>query len=957
MSEEAPPPTLSQSTNSNTPAASFCSLTVEETTSRLHTSIEHGLDSQQDASYRRSIHGLNELKGEEEESLLWKFIGNFYEDPLILLLIGSAVISFIMGNKDDSISITMAILIVVTVGFVQEYRSEKSLEALNRLVPPSAHLTRGSQSSTVLASNLVPGDLVHFSVGDRIPADVRITASAHLEIDESNLTGETIPVHKSTDPVKSEYSSPLNGSGISVGDRTSIAYMGTLVCSGNGSGIVVGTGSNTEFGAVFEMMNEISKPKTPLQQSMDKLGKELSFVSFGVIGVICLIGVIQGRSWIDMFTISVSLAVAAIPEGLPIIVTVTLALGVLRMANEKAIMRRLPSVETLGSVNVICSDKTGTLTKNKMTITRLWTASMGGPEEAPPSDFKSAEAVAYHNKHGAWIEVKGDGSDLSSQLSPPVKSLLEVGNFCNNSRYSEEAGKNLGNPTDVALVEVLSKFGLDDARNTKTRVHETPFSSKRKWMSVMAHSGDKKNMTMYVKGAYERITPSCAKYLGEDGKLKNFDQKQAKIVNNVATCMALEGLRVLAFAYGTAKSTPQEKDGEKATEPTLPSDLVFVGIIGMYDPPRPGVSSSIRKLLNGGVRVVMITGDSEATATTIAKQIGIPMSGENAVVNGELLERLSPSELAEVLPFVSVFARTSPENKLNIVRAFQARGDVVAMTGDGVNDAPALKLADIGISMGESGTDVAKEAADMILVNDDFNTILNAIREGKGIFSNIQSFLTFQLSTSVAALSLVALATLFGLENPLNAMQILWINILMDGPPAQSLGVEPVDPAVMNKPPRTREDHVLTQKVVYRVLQSGIIGVIGTMFVYINEMSDGIVTRRDTTMTFTCFVLFDMFNALSCRSATKSVFEIGLFSNKMFNLAVGLSLVGQLAVIYVPFLQAIFQTEALSLGDLIYLVLITSSVLIVDEARKYYSRKRKLMSGGTTSTYIASSLV
>ena len=355
----------------STPSAQYCTLSVEETCSRLHTSPIYGLQSIQDANYRKSVHGLNELNGEEKETLVIKFLQQFYENPLILLLMGSALISFLMKNTDDAISITMAILIVITVGFVQEYRSEKSLEALNKLVPPSCHLTRGTNSSTVLASNLVPGDLVHFSVGDRIPADVRLTEANHLEIDESNLTGEAHPAAKSSDAHES--SSMVVG----VAERSSIAHMGTLVVHGNGSGIVVGTGHSTEFGQVFEMMNEISKPKTPLQISMDKLGKELSMMSFGIIGLICVIGVIQGRDWLEMFQISVSLAVAAIPEGLPIIVTVTLALGVLRMASEKAIMRRLPSVETLGSVNVICSDKTGTLTKNKMTVTKLWTVEMG----------------------------------------------------------------------------------------------------------------------------------------------------------------------------------------------------------------------------------------------------------------------------------------------------------------------------------------------------------------------------------------------------------------------------------------------------------------------------------------------------------------------------------------------------------------------------------------------------
>lgn len=855
-----------------------------------------------------------------------KFAQQFYENPLILLLIGSAVISFFMGNKDDAISITLAILIVVTVGFVQEYRSEKSLDSLNKLVPPSAHLTRGTHSATVLASSLVPGDLVHFSAGDRIPADVRVTDASHLCIDESNLTGEPEPVEKYPDAVKQE--SPL--AQVTINERSSIAYMGTLVTSGHGSGIVVGTGHNTEFGNVFTMMADIVKPKTPLQLSMDKLGKDLSLLSFIIIALICLIGVIQGKAWLEMFQISVSLAVAAVPEGLPIIVTVTLALGVLRMADQKAIMRRLPSVETLGSVNVICSDKTGTLTRNKMAVTSVWTVGMGlDPAKRPwlAIDDGSTGTGGDHHSNLTDVVHGSMGTDFVTAhtrqytLTPAIARTLQVGNLCNNVRTSTETGKHVGNPTDMALIDLIAKFGMSDDRHKpeNKRIGETPFSSSRKWMAV-ATEGDKLN----VKGATERIITHCTKYIDNDGNEVALDDASKRAVLQISDALANQGSRVIALAYGYSRDTSN------------PEKLVFAGLTGMYDPPRPGVGKSIGRLMQGGVRVMMITGDSDATARSIALQIGIPLTGEYAIMNGDTLDKLSTEELAQAISYVTVFARATPEHKVKIVRALQARGDVVAMTGDGVNDAPALKLADIGIAMGQGGSDVAKEAADMVLVDDDFNTILSAIREGKTIFKNIQNFLAFQLSTSVAALSLVALTTLLKFENPLNAMQVLWINILMDGPPAQSLGVEPVDESVMNKPPRSRHDHVLTKAVVKRVLQSGFIIVAGTFLVYVKEQDD---TVRDTTMSFTCFVLFDMFNALSCRSSTKSVFEIGFFTNKMFNLAVGLSLLGQVLVIYVPFFQRVFQTEALYFSDLVFLVCLTSTVWLADEARKYFRRK------------------
>ncbi|RCK65419.1 Calcium-transporting ATPase 1 [Candida viswanathii] len=903
---------LANQRNNNTPSTKYSQQSVQQTAADFQTDIKLGLTNSQDVLNRRSIHGVNELSSDEEESLVWKFISSFYHDPLILLLIGSAVISFWMGNKDDAISITLAITIVVTVGFVQEYRSEKSLEALNKLVPAEAKLTRNGSTSVVLASTLVPGDLVHFTQGDRIPADVRLTEAVHLSIDESNLTGENSPVDKSTDPI--------NIADPAVTERSNIAFMGTLVRDGHGSGIVVATSSDTVFGSVFEMMSDIEKPKTPLQQAMDKLGKDLSVFSFIVIGIICLIGIFQGRSWLDMFQISVSLAVAAIPEGLPIIVTVTLALGVLRMARQKAIVRRLPSVETLGSVNVICSDKTGTLTQNHMTVTKMWT-----------SDFKGSFNSPF------LVVERLDDNTLHHQLTANMRKVLECANICNNARYSTESEKYVGNPSDIALVECLPHFGLEDIRGQRERFYELPFSSSRKYMAVCVHSGDIEKSESYAKGATERILDVCDRYFDEHGNIKPLTEAIEDSIHERSRALAGDGLRVLAFAKNN------KKFDEKLT---TPNNLIFTGLIGMKDPPRPNVGKSITRLMQGGVHVIMITGDSPTTAVNIAKQIGMPVVGEHSVMTGDQIDSLSEDTLTSAIHNVSVFARTTPEHKVTIVKALQRRGDIVAMTGDGVNDAPALKLADIGIAMGKNGTDVAKEAADMVLTDDDFSTILSAIEEGKGIFNNIQNFITFQLSTSIAALTLIALSTFFGLPNPLNAMQILWINILMDGPPAQSLGVEPVDHEVMNKPPRKRNDAILTRQVIKRVLQSATIIILGTMYVFIKEMTDGQITARDTTMTFTCFVLYDMFNALACRHYSKLIFELGM-TNQMFNFAVIGSLIGQFCAVYVPFFQSIFQTEALSLSDILHLILLTSTVFIVDEGRKWYLRRTTMY----TSTY------
>ena len=962
----------------------------------------------------RRLHsdGLNELPHEEPEPLWKRFLQQFQE-TLILLLLGSAAVSLFMGNIEDAISIAAAVTIVVTVGFVQEYRSEKSLEALSRLVPHYANLIRNADTlngnastpvdekkserpaeqynQTVSAVSLVVGDLVSFYTGDRIPADVRISHCTDLTIDESNLTGENEPVSKFSGSLDkpthrrqpSEYHSAgagTVGADLRLNDQTNVAFMGTLVRSGYGHGIVIGTGGATEFGAVSKSLEEIESPRTPLQVSMDRLGKDLSYMSFGVIGFIMLVGLWRGWKFLDMFQTGVSLAVAAIPEGLPIIVTVTLALGVFRMSRRHAIVKRLPSVETLGSVNVICSDKTGTLTMNHMTVTKVWHSDSS-------SAFEPSSLLQSHS------------------YDKPTRQILRIANIANNARLNNHAANSsvassaiwastsgddsatiksrwLGQPTDVAMLDLLDALGESDVRERiGSRDKETPFSSERKWMGVV-HTGQPDEDTSdsrsiaYVKGALEQVLRRCDTYITKDGQEVVLDEAHRQQARDAANDMARDGLRVLGFACGKP-AEEAASEGSKSSD-QLFQGLAFAGLAGMSDPPRKNVDRSIRRLMAGGVKVIMITGDSEETAMAVSKKLGMPVNPNSAigkpVVNGEELERMSEEELSQTIATTNIFARTSPDHKMKIIRALQARGDVVAMTGDGVNDAPALKKADIGVSMGRLGTDVAKEAADMILTDDDFSTILNAIEEGKGIFSNIQNFLTFQLSTSAAALSLVFLSTLLGFANPLNAMQILWISklpahmslmlafkltrrsadILMDGPPAQSLGVEPVDPAVMSRPPRSKGARVLTPALIQRVLQSAAVIMFGTLLTYVHEMSDGKVTARDTTMTFTSFVLFDMFNALTCRSEGKSMIrgEIGVFSNKMFNYAVGGSLCGQALVIYFPPLQNVFQTEALGFFDLARLILVASSVFWVDEVRKYWKRRQSQRGLGGYSTTV-----
>uniref|UniRef100_A0A667Z710 Calcium-transporting ATPase n=1 Tax=Myripristis murdjan TaxID=586833 RepID=A0A667Z710_9TELE len=822
--------------------------------------------SQEEVTRRRAYHGWNEFDISEDEPLWKKYISQF-KDPLILLLLASAVISVLMHQFDDAISITV------------EYRSEKSLEELGKLVPPECHCIREGKLEHLLARELVPGDTVCLSVGERVPADLRLYEATDLCVDESSLTGETTPCSKST----SHQPAATNGD---IASRSNLAFMGTLVRCGKAKGIVIGTGENSEFGEVFKMMQAEEAPKTPLQKSMDLLGKQLSLYSFGIIGVIMLVGWLQGKRILDMFTIGVSLAVAAIPEGLPIVVTVTLALGVMRMVKKRAIVKKLPIVETLGCCNVICSDKTGTLTKNEMTVAQLFT-----------SDGLHAEVSKY-----TFIHFSNDHTDL------PVC----VGCVCNDSVIRNHSL--LGRPTEGALIALAMKMGLEGLQKEYVRQEEHPFTSEQKWMAVRCD----KPAVYFMKGAYEQVIRFCSSY-NSRGTALPLGHQQRELFLQQKSYMGTAGLRVLAFASGADLGA-----------------LTFLGLVGIIDPPRSGVKEAVATLISSGVAIKMITGDSQETAVSI----GVGFRGDGGVWVPQVV-LMSPSSVCFPLPpQIVVFYRASPRHKLKIVKSLQNIGAVVAMTGDGVNDAVALKAADIGVAMGRTGTDVCKEAADMILVDDDFQTIMSAIEEGKGIYNNIRNFVRFQLSTSIAALTLISLATLMKFPNPLNAMQILWINIIMDGPPAQSLGVEPVDRDVIRKPPRNVRDSIITRSLIVKVLVSALIIVCGTLFVFWRELRDNVITPRDTTMTFTCFVFFDMFNALSSRSQTRMVHEMGLCSNRTFCYAVLGSIMGQLLVIYFPPLQSVFQTESLSIFDLLFLLTLTSSVCVVSEVIKKVERLR-----------------
>ncbi|XP_023561015.1 calcium-transporting ATPase type 2C member 2 isoform X2 [Octodon degus] len=857
------------------PPTEACKCHKEALAQAFAVDLDAGL-SEVAVTQRRLVHGWNEFVADNAEPVWKKYLDQF-KNPLILLLLGSAAVSVLTKQYEDAISIAMAVLIVVTVAFIQEYRSEKSLEELTKLVPPECHCMRDGKLQHLLARDLVPGDVVCLSAGDRIPADIRLTKVTDLLVDESSFTGEAEPCSK-TD-------SPLTGSG-DLSTLSNIVFMGTLVQGGKGQGVVIGTGERSQFGEVFKMMQAEETPKTPLQKSMDRLGRQLTLFSFGIIGLIALTGWVQGKPLLSMFTIGVSLAVAAIPEGLPIVVTVTLVLGVLRMAKKRVIVKKLPIVETLGCCNVICSDKTGTLTANEMTVTQLVT-----------SDGLCAEVsgVGYSGK--GTVHLLPTKEVIKEFTNVSVGKLVEAGCVANNAVL--RGNTVMGQPTEGALLALAMKMDLGSIKDTYVQQREIPFSSTQKWMAVRCRPRSEDQGDIYfMKGAFEEVIHSCTTYNNGGIALPLTPQQEALCLQEEKRMGSL-GLRVLALASG----------------PEL-GKLTFLGLVGIIDPLREGVKEAVHVLSESGVSVKMITGDALETALAIGRDIGL-CDGKLRAMSGEEVESTEPDTLAGHIQEVSVFFRTSPKHKLKIIKALQESGAIVAMTGDGVNDAVALKAADIGIAMGQTGTDVSKEAASMILVDDDFSAIMSAVEEGKGIFYNIKNFVRFQLST------------------PLNAMQILWINIIMDGPPAQSLGVEPVDRDTLGQPPRSMEDTILSRALLLRILLSAATIISGTLFVFWREVpEDRASTPRTTTMTFTCFVFFDLFNALTCRSQTKLILEIGFLRNRMFFYSVLGSLLGQLAVIYVPPLQKVFQTENLGALDLLFLTGLASSVFILSELLK-----------------------
>ncbi|MEF3305743.1 calcium-translocating P-type ATPase, SERCA-type [Paenibacillus sp. GYB003] len=858
----------------------------------------HGL-AWDEAKARRERGGDNELTEKRNVSLIALFLNQF-KDFMVLVLMAATLISGLLGEYLDAITIVAIIVMNGILGFVQEFRAERSLRALRELSAPTAKVIRDGQLAQIPARELVVGDVVVIESGDRIPADVRFIEANSLYVEESALTGESVPVGKHTEA--------LQGDDVPLGDQKNIGFMGTMATRGTGRGIVVRTGMATEMGKIADLIQNTEATETPLQHRLEQLGKVLIAVAIGLTIMVVVAGILHGQPPYAMFLAGVSLAVAAIPEGLPAIVTIALALGVQRMIKRKAIVRKLPSVETLGCASVICSDKTGTLTQNKMTVTHIW---LGG-------DVLEVTGDGYEPSG----QIVKDGALVDLRQNQTLRRLLQIGVLCNNAVLHEEMPEQKrkgsktplkpvfsikGDPTEGALVVLGAKAGItrQSLEGLYERKGELPFDSDRKRMSVLVqHQGGR---LLFTKGAPDVILDKCA-YVLWDGKVIPFTPtlKQKVIAANEG--MARSALRVLGLAYKELKATDRED-----TPHTLESQLVFVGLAGMIDPPRKEVRDAIQTCRRAGIKTVMITGDHQATAEAIARQLGmIPQNGLS--MSGQQLSAMSDDELDEKSDHVYVYARVSPEHKLRIVKSLQRKGHVVAMTGDGVNDAPAIKAADIGIAMGGTGTDVTKEASSLVLSDDNFATIVSAIEEGRGIYENIRKFIRYLLASNVGEIMTMFLAMMMGMPMPLVPIQILWVNLVTDGLPAMALGVDQPEKDLMQQKPRQSKENIFARRLGWKIVSRGLlIGVctLAAFWLVLRENPDSASgLAKAQSVAFATLVMAQLIHVFDCRSS-RSIFHRNPLQNKYLVLAVLSSLALMLVVMYAEPLQPIFKTVPL----------------------------------------------
>ncbi len=883
-------------------AVGWNELEAKQVLKELQTS-EKGL-SEQEAQARLLKYGTNELKEEKKISPIEIFLNQF-KSILVIILIGATIFSAAIGEVLDAAAIIAIVILNAIFGFFQEYKAEKTIEALKKLSSPESIVLRDGKKQTIASKLLVPGDIVILEQGTKVPADLRILEVTDLQIDESIITGESAPVTKKTEIFRNTV----------LAERKNIAWMGTVVTYGRGIGVVVETGMKSEMGKIAHTIQEAGEEDTPLQKKLGVFGKKLGIMIMAICGIVILTGVLRGEPILTMIIIGIALAVAAIPEGLPAIVTITLALGLQKLSKNNAIIRKLPAVESLGSTTVICSDKTGTLTKNEMTVRKIWhdgtTISVTGEGYKPEGRFLACD------------------KEISPSKDKALELILRTAALCNNAELetSNDTFKIVGDPTEGALIVASQKAGLSLAGFPRKK--EIPFTSERKMMTTV-HATPQKKTIACVKGAPEKILSLCT-HSYSNGKPKKLTPGDRRKILDANQSLTKDALRVLAIAYKEVNSK----------EKSIESGLTFLGLVGMIDPPRETVANDIATCRNAGIKVVMITGDHLNTAVAIAKEIKIIDNPEERAITGEELDKMSDQQLDEIVEQVRVYARVNPEHKVRIVDAFKKKGHIIAMTGDGVNDAPALKKSDIGVAMGMNGTDVAKEASDMVLADDNFSSIVAAVKGGRQVYDNIKKFIDYLLSCNLGEVLIVFIAMLIGFRDPatgmvllpLTAIQLLWINLLTDGLPALALGVDPPSKDLMSRPPRDPKENILSKGMFIDMCIVGVIMLIGTLGLFAYNLPSGGI--KAITVAFTAIVIFEMVRALSVRAK----YKVGIFSNRKLLLAIASTIALQLVVIYTPFLQPAFETVPLDLMDWIEIGAVSSTVAIATLIKDKFFRK------------------
>ncbi len=906
----------------------YWQLDVRELEKTLSTNLVNGL-SDREAVLRREKYGLNQLQEKKGRSLPGIFLEQF-QNFIIWVLIGAALVSGFLKEWVDAFVIIGIVILNAILGFIQEFRAEKSLSALKKLSSPVSKTVRSGKPVVLPASQLVPGDLIELEAGDHVPADSRLVyLTPNFSVQEASLTGESLPVDK-TILALTEKEVPL-------AERANTVYLGTSVASGKGRALVVKTGMETELGRIAGMIQQTTRESTPLQKKLEQFGKWLVYLCLLLVGLLFLIGLMRGGKAIDLFLTAVSLAVAAIPEGLPAVVTIALALGVQRMVKRNALIRKLPSVETLGCATVICTDKTGTLTRNEMTVKAIYA---GGT-------IFQVTGVGYEPAGEFLI----DGKAINPQEYPALKQNLSCGVLCNAASLVSENNtyRIIGDPTEGAILAAAAKADIQKERlEAETPfIQEIPFDSERKKMTVIRLWQDGgERAAVFVKGAPDVLLNDCTREYepphpfplpngerrGEGARLTESRKKQI-LEQNLA--LANQALRVIAVAYRYLDEVPEQYESD-----SIEKDLIFAGLIAMTDPPREEAREAITRCRTAGIRTVMITGDHKNTAIAIAKELGFFEAGSLALTGLEL-DRLNDREFLELAPRISVYARVSPEHKLRIISAWRKKGEVVAMTGDGVNDAPAIKEADIGVAMGISGTDVTKEVSDMVVTDDNFASIVAAVEEGRGIYDNILKFIQYLLSCNSGEILVMFTASLAGMPLPLLPVQILWVNLVTDGFPALALGVDPVDPGIMKRPPRRRSEAVISKRKMMLILGQGALITLCSLSAFVFVLfAEKAGLARARTAAFAVLACSQLFHSFNCRSSRESIFKIGFLTNPKLLLACAVSFMLQIMVIYAPFANRILRTQPLGAVDIILVIILSSFPLWVVELVKLSRRKR-----------------